>query len=81
MKRQKNNWLSTTYFLPIWHAHTITSSLRYALTWSYRNCEAIYSFEVLNTVRKNSILHVAGFLDLTLIIEKIGQVLFYKRLF
>lgn len=68
MKRQKNNWLSTTYFLPIWRAHAIATSL----TWNYRNCEAIYLFEVLRTVRKNSILYAAGFLDLPLIIEKIG---------
>ena len=50
----------------------IKSSLRYAITWNYRISEDLYSFEVLKTVRKNSILHVAGFLNLPLIIENIG---------
>ena len=41
---------------------------------SHRTIEtvkAMYSFEVLPTVRKNSILHLAGFLDLTLVIQKV----------
>ena len=36
-KKNKNNFLTFAYFLPVFHTHTWTSSLRYVLTTNYRN--------------------------------------------
>ena len=38
---------------------------------NYQKCKTVYLFEVLGIVKKNSILHVAEFLDMPLVIEKI----------
>ena len=59
-KKKKNNWLTTTYFLRIPGKRLITSSLRYALASNYQKYETVYFFEVLTTVTKNTILHVAS---------------------
>ena len=59
------------YFLSILRAHTIIASLRYVHVSNYQNCKTVYLFGVLGIVKKNSILHVAEFLDMPLIIEKI----------
>ena len=66
IKKQKNNWM-IAYFFPILCLCKITSSLRFAQTSNYQNCETTYSIELLTIVTKNSMLHVAGFLDLPLV--------------
>ena len=50
IKKQKNNWLKITFFLPILRAHTITLSLRYANALHYRNCESVY-IQVANAAK------------------------------
>ena len=70
-QKTESNWLTIGYFFPILCACKFTSSLRFAHTSSYRNCETAYSFEVLTIATKNSMLHVAGFQDLSLVTETI----------
>lgn len=71
VKKKKNGRLMIAYFLPILHAHKITSSLRYVHTSNYQNSETMVLSKVLTFVLKNYNLQVAGFLDLPLVIEKI----------
>ena len=60
-KHQKNDLLTTTYFLWIPRKLVITSSLSYVLASNYLLCETMYSFEVFKTIATiSTILHVAS---------------------
>lgn len=59
------------YFVPIpvFFAHSY-SIIEVARASNYRNCETVYSFEVLAIATKNSISHIVGILDVSLVTEK-----------
>ena len=60
-KNQKNDLLTTMYFLRIPPKLVITSSLSYVLASNYLICETMYSFEVFKTIATiSTILHVTS---------------------